>query len=1045
MSSRPFTLTSLLLAVGLTAVGLSAAVVPSAAATLDDGLVVRYDLTQTSGTTVTDTSGFGRDGTLRGDGAWQGAEGLRLGGTDGHVRLPDDVMDGLTDITVSAQVNIAADQSVPYFVWGFGNTLNGSGNGYLFATGDRFRASIATGDWSTEQTTDAGRALPRGSWRTITYTLGGGTAVLYEDGVEVARRTGVTTTPGSIGGGATTANYLGRSVYASDRYLKGQVRDFRVYGRAVSASEARELGERTAAGRAAADVAALDLGDTSAVTDDLTLPATAPGGSKITWVSGKPSVVSASGVVTRPAPRTGDATVTLTATASYAGFTATRDFTVTVPEDITDRQKVDNALKDIVIHDQDAIRGNITLPAKGARDVTLSWYSNDPGVVTATGEVKRPPNGSQPRKARLSVRATKGYTSNTRYFTLTVLPLPKKEALEGYLFAYFTGEATPETEQVHFAVSRGNDPLHWDELNGGRPVLESKYGETGVRDPFIIRSPEGDRFYLVATDLQINDGRGWDQAMRRGSRYLEIWESTDLVTWSDQRHVPVSAETMGMTWAPEATYDPATGAYVVYWASSPYAPDDKDHAGSTYPRMMYSTTRDFRTFSTPQVWNDPGDGVIDSTVLKEGEYYYRVTTDEKVIGSCTRDVVLERSKELRAVDLPTTEPRKWELVDDCIRTGLGTDWVEGPTAFKSNDGSKFYVFMDETPRRGYLPFVTDSLANPNWHIPAEYQLPAKPRHGTVLPVTKAEHERLRRGPLPMRANAGGMIADYNLAGGSGPTVKDLSGNGRDATIHGDATRSTAGLAFGGTDGYVHLPNNLMTGLAGITVSTQVWIDPGQQPPYFLWNLGNSTNNAGDGHLFASGDTYRTTITPGNWSAEQSADSKRALPRGAWHTLTYTLSKGTARLYDNGVEVARVEGVTTKPGDLGAGVTTSNFIGRSAYAADRYFKGKVSRFTVWNRGLTAEEVLTVPGNETAVGSVRLDALAAPAVVDSAEGTILLPVKPGTDVRRLAPVLQVSAGAKVFPHNGSRQDFTGPVTYSVVGADRSRRTWTVRAVS
>ncbi|WP_245848353.1 immunoglobulin-like domain-containing protein [Lentzea kentuckyensis] len=862
----------MLVAVAVTSAGLGISVTTSSAATLDDGLVVHYDLTQPTGTAVADTSGFGRDGTLAGDTTWLGAEGLRLGGVNGHVRLPGDVTRGLTDVTVSVQVELAADQSVPHFLWGLGK-------------------------WSAEQSAGNGRNLAAGSRRTITCTLGNGTATLYEDGVAVARKTGVTT--GSIGDAVD--QYLGRSAQPG-RYLKGKLRDFRLYGRVLSPGEARELAKTTAPGRPAADVAALDLGDISAVTGDLALPAKSPGGSVISWASSRPSVVTPGGVVTRPEPRTGDTTVTLTATASYAGYTAKRDFTATVLEDITDRQKVDTALKDVVIHDEDAIRGNITLPAKGAHDVTFTWQSSDPRVVTATGEVTRPPHGSRPRTARLSVRATKGYTSGTRYFTLTVLPLPKKAAMEGYLFAYFTGESTQDTEQVHFAVSRGNDPLHWDELNGGRPVLRSKYGETGVRDPFVVRSPEGDRFFLVATDLQINDGRGWDAAMRRGSRYLEIWESTDLVTWSDQRHVLVSDATAGMTWAPEATYDPLIGAYVVYWASNVYSPGDPDHTGSTYPRMMYSTTRDFRTFTTPEVWNDPGRGVIDSTVLKDGEYYYRLTTDEQVIGSCPRDIVLERSKDLRAVDLPGTEPRNWELVDDCVRGRLGTSWVEGPTAFRSNDGSKFYVFVDETPRRGYLPFVTDSLANPNWSIPADYQLPAKPRHGTVLPVSKAELERLRQGPPPPRATKKGVLADYDLIGGSGPVVADLSGNGRAATIRGDVTRSSAGLVFGGRDGRLDLPDALSTGLDQLTVSVQVWLE----------------------------------------------DPLRSLPSGNWHTVTGTLSNGSARLFDDAVESARVDGVTGKLDDLVAIMTTNS--------AGARFQGKMRRLTVWNRVLTGQEVL-----------------------------------------------------------------------------------------
>ena len=59
----------------------------------------------------------------------------------------------------------------------------------------------------------------------------------------------------------------------------------------------------------------------------------------------------------------------------------------------------------------------------------------------------------------------------------------------------------------------------------------------GLRDPFLIRSPEGDRFFLIATDLSIGRNGDWDRSQRTGSKYLEIWESTDLINWSEQRHV----------------------------------------------------------------------------------------------------------------------------------------------------------------------------------------------------------------------------------------------------------------------------------------------------------------------------------------------------------------------------------------------------------------------------------------------------------------------------------------------------------------------------
>ena len=211
----------------------AALVLPAAPAAADvtDGLVLRYDLTQTSGTAVPDTSGHGRDGVLRGGASWAAdGAGLVLGGTDGHVKLPDNVLAGLGQVTVAADVYIEVAQATPYMIWALGNTdAGGVGNGYLFATGDAYRTSIAGGNWSTEQTVRATAALPRGVWASIGYTLGAdGVATEYLNGEPVATQTGVTITPGSIGSGTTTANYLGRSVYHADAYLRGRVRNLRI-------------------------------------------------------------------------------------------------------------------------------------------------------------------------------------------------------------------------------------------------------------------------------------------------------------------------------------------------------------------------------------------------------------------------------------------------------------------------------------------------------------------------------------------------------------------------------------------------------------------------------------------------------------------------------------------------------------------------------------------------------------------------------------------------------------------------------------------------
>ncbi|MET9719724.1 family 43 glycosylhydrolase [Streptomyces rochei] len=316
-------------------------------------------------------------------------------------------------------------------------------------------------------------------------------------------------------------------------------------------------------------------------------------------------------------------------------------------------------------------------------------------------------------------------------------PVPKTP-YAGYLFAYFTGEGTADGEQIRYALSRGNDALHWRELNGGEPVLTSTTGERGLRDPFVIRSPEGDRFFMIATDLRMyrNSSGSWDEVQRHGSKSIMVWESTDLVHWTDQRLVEVAPDNAGNTWAPEAYWDDELDAYVVFWASKLYADDDPGHTGSTYNRMLYATTEDFRSFSEPKVWNDPGYSVIDSTVVEHEGTYYRYTKDERDPSSgspCSKFVTGEKSTSLTDTS--------YDFVSDCIGRGA-MERGEGPTVFKSNTEEKWYLFVDEYGGRGYLPFETTDLASGEWTPSTDYQLPASPRHGTVIPVTQAEYDRL---------------------------------------------------------------------------------------------------------------------------------------------------------------------------------------------------------------------------------------------------------------------------------------------------------------
>jgi hypothetical protein len=308
---------------------------------------------------------------------------------------------------------------------------------------------------------------------------------------------------------------------------------------------------------------------------------------------------------------------------------------------------------------------------------------------------------------------------------------PLQEAFEGYAFLYFTGG----NEQISLAASNGNDALSFTALNDGQPILSSTEGDRGVRDPFIMRSVEGDKFFILATDLCIQCGTSWYDSVRFGSRHLEIWESEDLITFTSQRHVLVSPESYGNSWAPEAYYDTSLGAYVVYWSSAIY--DDETNPNretDEYQRVVYTTTTDFITFTEPAIWQDePPFGRIDATVIREGEDYFRFT--KATVDGCA-DIVQETSTSL------TATLDEWTSIATCIGINAGTAEVEGPAILKTNptdvNGERFILFVDEFGGNGYVALESDNIAGGQWSLSNNYSFPTGPRHGTVLPLTGAE-------------------------------------------------------------------------------------------------------------------------------------------------------------------------------------------------------------------------------------------------------------------------------------------------------------------
>ena len=427
----------------------------------------------------------------------------------------------------------------------------------------------------------------------------------------------------------------------------------------------------------------------------------------------------------------------------------------------------------VTIPNADSIKGNITLPAE-KNGVSIEWTSSNEDVIstkvvknegyddTPAGVVTR-----QKKDTKVTLTAEfskKGSESITKKYEVTVKAAPKEvkeEDYVGYLFARFNGtEENINQEQTYFSLSK--DGLNWENLNGNKPVLSSNIGESGLRDHYIARSPEGDKFYMIATDLSIATNKAgdnyntgavdWWGAGGSGSHSIVVWESDDLVNWSEPWLSEIAPEGAGCTWAPEFIYDEKTGEYVVYWSATKLEVDENEKVTQEYENhaIYYCKTRDFRTFTEPTLYRDGGTDasgkrvkVIDSTMIEDNGTYYRYTKNES-----KGTIVIDKSD---AVLGKFTEVPSQTLSTD-LMAAQGA--VEGPIIFKMNEKSEdgkgqWYLMVDRFARgQGYYPLITTDLSSGEFRMldQSEYSFPkdSKFRHGYVMPVTASEYSALQR-------------------------------------------------------------------------------------------------------------------------------------------------------------------------------------------------------------------------------------------------------------------------------------------------------------
>lgn len=295
-----------------------------------------------------------------------------------------------------------------------------------------------------------------------------------------------------------------------------------------------------------------------------------------------------------------------------------------------------------------------------------------------------------------------------------------------YLFVHFIGEQK-DGEQIYFSLSK--DGFHWEDVNQGKPILYSKMGEEGVRDPFILFNPIDEFYYIIATDLCIHKGKGWQVAQYEGSRNVVIWKSKDLLHWSEPWSVEIGIPEAGCVWAPEAIYDEQNQEFLVFFASM--VKEDSDLEAKQ--RIYASRTSDFISFTPAKVYIERENHVIDTTMIYAEGQYYRFSKDET-----TKKILFEVSDSLEADRFKT-------LYSNTLDNLYG---VEGPQIFKVDGDRKGYCLIVDrfAEGKGYLPLFTGKMSEEDFRILSEEEYnmgSTKKRHGSVIVITEEEYEKIK--------------------------------------------------------------------------------------------------------------------------------------------------------------------------------------------------------------------------------------------------------------------------------------------------------------
>ncbi len=213
--------------------------------------------------------------------------------------------------------------------------------------------------------------------------------------------------------------------------------------------------------------------------------------------------------------------------------------------------------------------------------------------------------------------------------------------------------------------------------------------------------------------------------------------------------------------------------------------------------------------------------------------------------------------------------------------------------------------------------------------------------------------------LSVSALTAEIVNRYSFTSDASDSVGNAHG-----TLMGGASIANGSVVLNGSSAYVDLPNGIIATRSNITF--EAWVtDEGSGTWARIFDFGFSTGgennpNQGTNYVFitpqSGGGVLRAAITVGGSGNEQVVEWPGSrLPIGRPAHVVFTIDAGNriGRLYVDGQLVGENPSMTHNPTMLG--YTVNNWLGRSQWVWDPYFKGSIHEFRIYDGILTPEEI------------------------------------------------------------------------------------------